>query len=136
MSLKTSLIAKLIFLVLAMVYTAEEKAKWVEWFIEEGKSFKQFGVGYRRVHGRHAEVPDKELIWDWYNKFKGQGSVERKSFFLFLLRSSKCDLYARWRPSSLVSSCAQMVGSEFSASMDRPRNFDFCSSLCPASVFA
>ena len=78
MSLKTCFIAKLIFLVLAVVYTAEEKAKCVEWYIEEGKIFKQFGVRYRREHGRHAGVPDKKRIWDWYNKFKGQRSVERK----------------------------------------------------------
>ena len=78
MSLKTRLIAKLIFLVLAVVHTAGEKSKCVEGFTEEGKSFKQFGVPYRREHGRHAEVPDKKRIWDWYNKFKGQGSVERK----------------------------------------------------------
>ena len=61
-----------------MVDTAEEKAKCVEWFVEEGKSFKQFGVPYRREHGRHAEVPDKKRIWDWYNKSKGQGSFECK----------------------------------------------------------
>ena len=78
MSLKTCLLAQLIFLVLAMVYTAEEKAKCVDWFIEESKSFKQFGVRYRREHGRHAEVPDRKRIWHWYNKFKGRGSVERK----------------------------------------------------------
>ena len=45
----------------AMVFSKQEKAQCVEWFIEEGKSIAKFGRRYRGEVGRNAKPPSKNL---------------------------------------------------------------------------
>jgi len=58
------------FLSLVTHFTPQERAKCVEWFIEEGKSSKLFQRRYRREHGLNSIAPSGSRIREWYAKFQ------------------------------------------------------------------
>lgn len=61
-----------------MVFTDPEKVAFVEWFIEEGKSYVNL---VRRVHperGRNAQIPPKATLKNWLNSLRATGSAQSR----------------------------------------------------------
>ena len=63
-----------------MTYSPQQRAKCVEWFIEEEKSVAGFQKRYRREFravNRNATAPDAKSIKNWYDKFQ-EGDLKNK----------------------------------------------------------
>uniref|UniRef100_A0A915E7C3 Glycosyltransferase family 92 protein n=1 Tax=Ditylenchus dipsaci TaxID=166011 RepID=A0A915E7C3_9BILA len=60
-----------------MQYLPQQRSKYVEWFIEEGKNVASFQKRYRRELGRHATATDAKRIKEWYAKFQ-EGDLRNK----------------------------------------------------------
>jgi len=61
-----------------MPYTAQERAKFLLWYVGCNDNYAQFGVKFRREMGRNAKVPGHKAMKDWKEKFLEQGSVFRR----------------------------------------------------------
>jgi hypothetical protein len=61
------------------MFSNSEKARFVDWWVESGRSYVTFS---RRVHaelGNHAKVPGRKAISGWVTKFRDTGSVARRT---------------------------------------------------------
>jgi transposase-like protein len=61
-----------------MGWSAAEKARYVELFIQMGKSIIVFQRKCRQENGIHSKVPSKNQIKAWYNKFRNGEGMNRK----------------------------------------------------------
>jgi hypothetical protein len=59
------------------LYTPEQKARCVIWYIET-QSPTQVGINFRREWGRNSQAPSDRAVKRWYQKFLNTGSVLRK----------------------------------------------------------
>ena len=61
-----------------MVFTAPEKFQFVEWFIEEGKSYVGFVRRVRRERGQNAQIPPERTLKDWLGSLRATGSAQSR----------------------------------------------------------
>lgn len=111
-----------------MVYTDQEKAQCVLWFIEY-QSTTTVQTQFRARYGRHRRAPDRKSIKEWVTKFENDGSVKRKkrtntkwgffSAFFWILRRS-CFRFVRTEEA--VQNVLEIVAAEPHMSQRRVEN--------------
>src|SRR4051794_24528451 len=78
----TNVIKFIFFLV--MVYSLEQKAQCVEWFIKQqydidsGRIPLSIPTEFQSLYGYHATIPQPVQIKSWYDRFKRGEGMERK----------------------------------------------------------
>ncbi len=62
------------------IYSEKEKAKIVELFHKNNGKMPVVQIEWRRIHGKHAKVPDKNTIRKLVQRFSSSGSVKRLQY--------------------------------------------------------
>ncbi len=102
----------------AISFTGALKAQIVELYLKCGEKYRDFQVAWRKMHGMHAQIPDRRTASDLVLKFREEGNLGNRQRMKTVLSRVQIDIiedYFKLNPKISLRKASQQLGISYSS---------------------